>query len=80
MTATSAARLNKAKKIATALLAQAPAARWFDAGVERATPEFWLAAAQSAGVRSALREGRVPSPECAELVVALIRAAGEVAA
>lgn len=75
MTAESRARLAKARKIATVLLAEAPAARWLAAGVERGTDEFWLAAAQSAGVRSALRDNRVPSAECAALIVELIRAA-----
>lgn len=79
MTAESAARLAKAKKIATALLAQAPAARWLDSGLADGTPEFWLAAAQSAGVRSALR-GRVPSDDTAALVVELVRASAGVAA
>jgi hypothetical protein len=75
MTAESAARMEKAKK-----MAQAPAARWLASGVEQGTDDFWLAAAQSAGVRSALRGDRVPSEDCQALVVELIRASERVPA
>lgn len=80
MTAESAARMEKAKKIARTLLVQAPASRWLASGVERGTDDFWLAAARSAGVRSALRGHQVPSEETQALVVELIRASAELAA
>jgi hypothetical protein len=75
MTAESQARMVKAQKIAQALLAQAPASRWIEAGVERGTEAFWLAAAEAAGTNPpTFRDGR---SETAELVVALIRTADE---
>jgi hypothetical protein len=74
MTAESAARMAKATKIARTLLPQAPAARWLESGIAEGTEDFWLAAAQAAGVRSALR-GKVPSAETQALVVELIRTA-----
>lgn len=80
MTTKSAARMAKATKIARALLAQAPAGAWLRSGIAEGTEDFWLCAAQSAGVRSAVRDGRVPSDECQALVVELIRASGEAAA
>jgi hypothetical protein len=79
MTTETSARLAKATKIARVLLAQAPASRWLAAGVAEGTEEFWLAAAQSAGVRSALR-GKAPSDETQALVVSLIRTAEGMAA
>jgi hypothetical protein len=62
-----------AKQIAGALLSQAPASRWLEAGVAEGTEEFWLAAAQAAGTNP-------PSPETRRLVVELIRTAEMAAA
>lgn len=73
MTAESAARMAKATKIARALLDQAPASRWLEAGVAEGTEDFWVAVAQVAGTRR-------PSAETQALVVELIRTADGMAA
>lgn len=68
-----AARQIKASRMATTLLAQAPAADWFANGIVDAPPAFWLITAQQAGVATALR-GTIPSPATVAIVVDQLRA------
>ncbi len=69
-----AARQANATKIASALIAQHPAIHWLESGVAEAPESFRLLAAQTAGIVTAVRDGKAPSVDTWAIVVDQLRA------
>jgi hypothetical protein len=69
-----AGRQAKATKIASTLLDQQPARCWLDSGIAEAPKSFRLTAAKQAGIRTAIRDGKVPSDETWAIVIDQLRA------